>query len=789
MAQIRSTTGIGTRVARREDPRFLTGQGRFADDLDLPGTARLFVVRSPHAHARIVRLDVAAACAADGVLAILTGADVSREGLGGLKCQAFPPPAVGARHYRPPQPLLASDTVRHVGDRLAVVIAETLAQAKNAAELVTVDYEPLPSVTLADAIKDDAAKVWNDAESNISFTIERGNRAAVDEQFGKAAHVASLTIAYPRVSANALEPRSAIAYNDPANGRLTLCTSTQNPYLVRETLADILHMPEVALRVIAPDVGGAFGMKSQVYPEEALVVWAAANLKRPVKWTGERAECLACDTHGRHQIARAAMAFDATGRILAFRTAVDVDLGAYLANWAGVPPLNAAVGYPGTYDIPFIHALSRGVFTNTCSTNPYRGSGKPEATYVMERLLDKAAREMQIDPIELRRRNLIRPSAMPYRTPGGNVYDSGDFEKVMDAACALADWESFAARRRESERRGFRRGIGLAMHCQRAGSQSERMEIRVAPDGGILIYPGTLSTGQGHETIFAQMVCEWLGVSIENVRLKQGDTDDALFGRGTFAQRSTSTGGSALKLAADEVVQKGKRLSAWMLEAAEADIEFKDGVFRIKGTDRQVTFREVAKAAYNGMSLPQGFEIGLSGAGTHPGPNTFPNGCMICELEVEPETGSVELLRLSAVDDVGVAINPLTLEGQLHGSIAQGVGEALLEQAIYSSDSAQLITGSFMDYAMPRAVHIPEVSADYSLVPTKTNLLGTKGGSEAGNVGVPAAVINAIVDALAPLGVDDVALPATPERIWNALRERSLAAGGLPSFPEKKGRT
>jgi aerobic carbon-monoxide dehydrogenase large subunit len=771
-------TGIGAKVVRREDQRFLTGQGRFTDDITLPGTAWLCVVRSPHAHARIASVDVAGARGADGVLAVLTGADVIKEGLGGLPCHAFPQAAPGSHHYRPLQTILATDKVRHVGDRVAIVVAETLAQAKSAAELVAVDYEPLPAVTLADATKSDAPKVWDDSRNNVSFSIERGNRAAVDEQFGKAAHITSLTVAYPRASANAIEPRSAIAYSDPASSRLTLCTSTQTPYLARQTLADVLHIPEAALRVIALDVGGAFGMKSQIYPEEVLVVWAFAKLKRPVKWTGERAECIATDTHGRHQIAESAMAFDADGRIMAFRTAVDVDLGAYLGNSAGVPPLNAAVSYPGTYDIPHVHAVSRGVFTNTCATGPYRGSGKPEATFVMERLLDKAAREMKIDPIAMRRRNLIRPIAMPYKTSGGNIYDCGDFERVLDETIRLADWDGFAARRTESERRGLRRGIGLAMHCQRAGSQSERMEIRVAPDGGIFIYPGTLSTGQGHETMFAQMACEWLGVALDDVQVKQGDTDSALFGRGTFAQRSTSTGGSALKLAADEVVQKGKRLSAWMLEAAEADVEFKDGVFRVKGTDREVSFREVARASYNGIGLPPEFGIGLSGAGTHPGPNTFPNGCMICEVEVEPETGSVEVLRLSAVDDVGVVVNPLTLEGQLHGSIAQGVGEALLEQIVYSPDSGQLITGSFMDYGMPRAEHIPQVSAEYALVPTWTNLLGTKGGSEAGNVGAPPAIINAIIDALSAWGIDDVALPATSERVWNVICTHARVARG-----------
>ncbi len=763
-------TGIGAGVVRREDERFITGQGRFTDDLTLPGMVWACVVRSPHSHARITGIDIEAARAAPGVLAVLTGADVIREKLGTLPCHAFPPLPPGSPFYRPAHTILATDKVRHVGDRVGLVVAETQIQAKNAAELVKVDYEPLPAVTLADALNADAPRVWEDAASNASFTLERGTAAAAAKQFDKAAHITSLTVTYPRVTANAMEPRSAVAYADPASGRMTLCTSTQTPFLVRQTVADILHMPELALRVIAVDVGGAFGMKSQVYPEEILVVWAAAKLKRPVKWTGERSECLTCDTHGRHQIARSAMAFDADGKILAFRTAVDVDLGAYLGNSAGTSSINAAVSYPGTYDISVIHAVVRGAFTNTCSTGPYRGSGKPEATFVMERLLDKAAREMNIDPVALRRRNLIRPVAMPYKTPGGNIYNSGDFERILDQALQLSCWDSFAERRSDSTRQGRLRGIGLAMHCQRAGSQSERMEIRVTPDGGVSVYPGTLSTGQGHETMFAQMMNEWLGVPLDAVHVKQGDTDSILFGRGTFAQRSMNAGGSALKLASDEVVQKGKRISAWLLETAEADIEFECGAFRVKGTDRLVSFSEVAKTSYKGVGLPQELDVGLSGSGAHPGPNNFPNGCMICEVEIDPESGIVDLLNICAVDDVGVIVNPLTLEGQLHGSLAQGIGEALFEQMIYSRDSGQLVTGSFMDYSMPRADHIPNVASGYALVPTKTNLLGVKGGSEAGNVGAPPAIINAIIDALSGFGIDDMPLPATAERIWHAIR-------------------
>jgi carbon-monoxide dehydrogenase large subunit len=437
-----------------------------------------------------------------------------------------------------------------------------------------------------------------------------------------------------------------------------------------------------------------------------------------------------------------------------------------------VAPNNAAISYTNTYDVPLIHTVVYACFTNTSVVGPYRGTAKPEATYVTERLFDKAARELGIDVVEMRRRNLIPASAMPYRTPGGYVFDSGEFAAVLDKALELADWQGFARRRTESERRGKRRGIGLALHCQRAGSQSERMEIRVAQDGSLALHVGTLSTGQGHETAFAQMISSWLGVPLEKVRLVQGDTDKVLYGRGTYAQRSMNAGGSALKLAADEVVRKGKRFAGWLLEADAADIEFEAGVFRVKGTDRQLSLTDVARRAYASPGVPAELGIGLDGAGSHPGPNNFPNGCMVCEVEVDVDTGRVELVALAAVDDVGAVVNPLTLEGQLHGSIAQGLGAVLLEELVYERDSAQLLTGSFMDYAMPRADDLPEIRAGLHLVPTKTNLLGVKGGSEAGNVGVPPAVVHAIIDALTPHGVTDVPLPATPQRVWRLLTPR-----------------
>ncbi|HEX9433334.1 MAG TPA: xanthine dehydrogenase family protein molybdopterin-binding subunit [Burkholderiales bacterium] len=754
-------SGIGAPVRRLEDERFLTGRGCFVDDLLPPGTAFAHVLRSPHAHARIQRIDTAAARAASGVLAVLTGDDVVREGIGALPCAAFPEAG-----FRPLQPILAIDKVRHVGEAVALVVAETSSQAADAAELIEVDYVPLPAVTLEDAQASAAPRVWDEARDNVSFRLERGDQAAVGRAFASAAHVTRVSVAYPRASANPIEPRAVLAFKD------TLWTSAQSPFQVREVLASVFGMPQTELRVVVPDVGGAFGMKSQVYPEEALVLWAARKLERPVKWTASRSESLAADMHGRSQIAEAELALDANGRATALRVSVTIDLGAYLGHHAGVAPNNAAISYTNTYDVPLIHTVVHACFTNTSVVGPYRGTAKPEATYVTERLFDKAARELGIDVVEMRRRNLVPASAMPYRTPGGYVFDSGEFAAVLDKALELADWQGFARRRTESERRGKRRGIGLALHCQRAGSQSERMEIRVAQDGSLALHVGTLSTGQGHETAFAQMISSWLSVPLEKVRLVQGDTDKLLYGRGTYAQRSMNAGGSSLKLAADEVVRKGKRFAGWLLEADAADIEFEAGVFRVKGTDRQLSLTDVARRAYASPGVPAELGIGLDGAGSHPGPNNFPNGCMVCEVEVDVDTGRVELVALAAVDDVGAVVNPLTLEGQLHGSIAQGLGAVLLEELVYERESAQLLTGSFVDYAMPRADDLPEIRAGLHLVPTKTNLLGVKGGSEAGNVGVPPAVVHAIVDALSPFGVTDVPLPATPQRVWRLLTPR-----------------
>jgi aerobic carbon-monoxide dehydrogenase large subunit len=763
-------TGMGDPVRRVEDKRFLTGTGRFVDDLAPPGMAIACFVRSPHAHARILGIETAAAKLSPGVLAILTGEDALRENLGHLECHSFPQSPPGFPSFCPTQPLLAAEKVRYVGEAVALVIAETNAAAKDAVELVEVRYDPIPAVTLIDAHAADAPKVWKEADGNTGFVIESGDAATVDAQFAAAAHVSTIQVSYPRATANSMEPRTALAWREPMDGRFTLCTSAQEPHSVKQTVSQILGIPLQDVRVVAMDVGGAFGMKGQTYPEEALVLWAARKLDRPVKWTAERSEAIATDMHGRGPISDSALALDADGRILAFRTSASVDLGAYLSSFAGVPPRNGAISFPGTYHIPVIHALVRATFTNTSLLGPYRGSGKPEATYVLERLIEQAAREMGIDPIDMRRRNLIPPTAMPYQTAGGYVYDTGNFEAVLDRALELSDWNGFDARRAETEQRGLRRGIGLALHCQRAGTFSERMEIRIGQDGSAALHVGTLSTGQGHETMFAQMVSGWLGLPLSNIRVFQGDTDKVLFGRGTFAQRSMSTGGSALRKAADAVIEKGRRISAWMMEASEEDIDFADGVFSVTGTDRYVSFRDVAAASYRGSGLPSELGVGLDGVGTNEQAYSFPNGCMIAEIEVDTDTGTLRVDRLSAVDDVGVVVNPMTLEGQLHGSIAQGLGESLTEQILYDRESGQLLTGSFLDYGMPRADMMPDIRHDLSLVPSKNNLLGVKGGSEAGNCGVPPAVAHALLDALSAWHLTDIQLPATPERVWQAIR-------------------
>lgn len=763
---------IGQPVLRTEDLRFLTGRGQFVDDIHFPDTAYGYVLRSPHAHARIRRVDTSAARNAPGVLLVLTAADIERDELGELQCRFFP--AVPA--FRPTHPILASNKVRHVGDRVAFVVAEKLDQAKDAAELIDVDYEILPAaVHPADALREGAPRVWDEADGNLCFHIENGNRDEVDAAFATAAHISKLEMHYPRASASPIEPRATIGLFDRYQERYTLHAASQAPFRARDIIAGhVLRIPESNFRVVAPDVGGGFGMKGTVYPEDALVVLAAGKINRPVKWTADRSESFLSDMHGRDLAASGQMALAEDGKILALRAEFIVNLGAYLGYAAGAPAMIATTTLSSVYDLPLVHVSARAVFTNTALLGPYRGSGRPEATYLTERLVDMAAREMGIDPVAIRRRNLIPAAAMPYRTPGGHTYDTGDFGLMLDMALNAADWHGFPARRARSAKRGRHRGIGIGMHCEFSGLQSERMEMRVDQNGSITVLVGTMATGQGHETMFAQMVSDWLHVPFAHIRVLQGDTDRVLFGRGTYAERTATVGGSALKAATNEVIRKGKQLAAFMLDAPEGDVDFDDGFFRVRGTNRSVNFRDVAQKAYAGFGLPAEFGLGLEGVGVFEGAPSYPNGCIVCEVELDPETGAVTLDKMSVADDVGIVINPLMLEGQLLGSIAQGIGQILSEEIIYDRDSGQLLSGSFMDYGMPRADDIPDVDSQFAAIPAKTNPLGVKGGSEAGNIAAPPAIVNAIVDALSGFGIFDLALPVRSEHIWRAMIKPKL---------------
>jgi carbon-monoxide dehydrogenase large subunit len=765
--------GIGQPVRRVEDRRFLTGRARYVDDIDLPHQAHGALVLSPHAHARIRRVDVSHALRIPGVLAVLTGADAARDRLGGIPPNAMPEDMGGPKGYRTFRPLLVADKVRHVGERVAFVVAETAAQAREGAERVEVDYEPLPSaVTVEDAVRDGAAKIWEEWTSNVTFTLMLGKKDAADAAFARARHVVSLRLVNNRLSANALEPRGAIGDYHPADDRYTLYTSTQNPHGVRSMLCRaVFGIPETRLRVVAEDVGGGFGMKGDTYPEEGLVLWASRRCGRPVKWIQTRSEGLLGDDHGRDQVVHGEMALDENGKILAIRAHALHAVGAYVVGAAVVPVLYSLKCIPGPYVVPALHVTSRAVFTNTAPTGPYRGAGRPEAAYLTERLLDRAAAVCGIDPVELRRRNFIAREAMPFAGPTGFVYDSGEFAATTDRCLDLADWTGFAARRAASERRGRLRGRALTYYIEDCGVFNDRMELRFDPSGNVTIVAGTFSHGQGHATTYAQMVSEWLGVPFENIRLVQGDTSQVSFGRGTYASRSVMIGGSALKLAADAVVDKARLLAAHLMEVAAADITFRDGKFQVVGTDRAMPLVEVAKAFYRPAGLPKQFGIGLEASGAWSAePQNFPNGAHVCEVEIDPDTGAVVVDRYVVVDDVGRVVNPLICEGQIQGGLAQGIGQALYEQVAYDPESGQLVSSTFGEYCMPRADDLPDFEMAFHEVPCTTNPLGVKGVGEAGSVGAPPTVINAILDALRPLRVDHIDMPATPGRIWESMR-------------------
>jgi carbon-monoxide dehydrogenase large subunit len=771
--------GIGQAVRRVEDRRFLVGTGRYVDDIDLPRQLYGVAVLSPHAHALIKGIDVTEATALDGVVCVLTGADAVADGLGGLPPKFMPEDMGGPKGYRTSRPLLVKDRVRCVGDRVAYVVAETRARALEASELVQIDYEALPSVVdVEEAIKPGAPLLYEEWKSNISCGVMFGNKDATDAAFAKAAHVTKIRVESNRVSANSIEPRGAIGDYNAADDTYTLYSSSQDPHSMRKTLAEyVFKESESKFRVISPDVGGGFGMKADAYPDDGLVLWASRRCRRPVKWIATRSESLLGDNHGRDQVVHGEMALDAEGKILGIRARSLHGFGAYVASAAVAPLVFALRFIPSVYDVKAFHGVNQGIFLNTSPTGPYRGAGRPEATYLVERLLDKAAAELNLDRIDIRRRNLITNSQFPYSTQTGFVYDSGDFTGILEKCLARADWDGFEKRRLASKAGGKLRGRALSFFIEQGGIFNDRMEIRFSPSGTVSILAGTHSHGQGHATVFAQLVSEFLGIPLQSIRFVQGDTDQVPFGRGTYAARSSMLGGCALRVAADVIIEKGKKMASRLLETAEADIEFKEGKFVVSGTDRAIGIADVAKACYAPAGLPKNFGVGLDGIGSWAAePPNFPNGCHACEVEIDPRTGVTRVDTYTAIDDVGRILNPMICEGQVMGGIAQGIGQALMEKVVYDSESGQLLSGSFSDYAMPRADDMPKFQLELVEIPATTNPLGVKAVGEAGTIGAPVTVINAVIDALRPLGVDHIDMPATPMRVWDAIQSSRKAA-------------
>ena len=775
--------GIGQPVRRVEDRRFLTGHGGYVDDLVRPRQAYAYMFRSPHAHARIRALDTTAAAPAPGVLAVLTGADVAADGLGPIPCLGAVINRDGSTSPVPPRPAMVGDRVRHVGDTVAMVVANSLAQARDAAELIEIDYEPLPAaVETAYALDPGQPTVWDETPGNLAFDWAIGDEAAVERAMRAARHRIGLELVNNRIIVNSMEPRGAIGEYDPGEEAYTLWSSTQGSHFLRNLLAEsIFRIPENRIRVATGDVGGGFGMKLFLYPEHILVLWAAKKIGRPVKWTPERADAFMTDTQGRDNVTRLELALDEGLRFLGLKVATIANMGAYLSNFAPEIPTNSGgVMFSGVYAIPAIHVAVKGAFTHTVPVDAYRGAGRPEAAYAIERLIDVAARRLGVAAAELRRRNLIRPEAMPYATALGLVYDSGDFAHNLDQALAATDIAGLAGRRAEAWARGRYRGLGHCVYIEQSGGGfDEFAELRFDPSGALTILMGTQSSGQGHQTAYAQLAAERLGLAPERVRVLQGDTDAIGFGRGTGGSRSLPVGGAALANAAEKLIAKGRRIAAHLLEAAEADLDFADGMFRIAGTDREIGIDAVARAAFNPPQLPPEIEPGFAESGHFTPPaSTFPNGCHACEVEIDPETGHIDILRYIVVDDFGTVINPLLLKGQVQGGVAQGVGQAMLEHCVYEPQTGQLVTGSLTDYAVPHADTLPAIEFAYNVVPCRTNPLGVKGAGEAGAIGAPPALVNAIVDALAPLGIEHIDMPVTPERLWRTIRaaERRKAA-------------
>ncbi len=770
--------GVGQALRRVEDVRLLTGGGRYTDDIHLAGEAIGFVLRSPHAHAEIGPIDTAAARAAPGVLAVYTAEDLSRDGIGDIRCLTPMPGKGGAKQINPPHPVLARGRVRHVGDPVAFVVAETLAQAKDAAELIEIDYEDLPAVVdTAAALDPSAAQVWDQAPNNLSVHWELGDEAAVQAAIASAAHVARLELINNRLVVNSMEPRNALGAFDTASERFTLTTGTQGSYKLRHQLADhIFKLPADKFHVVTPDVGGAFGMKNFLFAEQVMVLYAARALGRPVRWNGERGESFLSDNHGRDHVTTAELALDKAGHILAIRATIVANMGAYLSNFSTFIPTGCCVKmFSGQYKIPAAYGDVKCVFTNTVPVDAYRGAGRPEAAYIVERLIDAAAFDLGLDPVELRRRNLVAPADMPYKTATGLTYDSGDFPSILERTLTEADHAGLDRRRAHARTQGKLRGLGFACYVEECGgSGNEEARARLDDDGGVTVFVGTQTNGQGHETAYTQILADMFGLTPAQIRVRQGDSDDLPGGGGTGGSRSLLMGGTVITKASDLVIEHARKVASHLLEAAEADLELTEGAFVIVGTDRRVTLGDIAQAAAGeGPSLPEDLRGPVEAHAKHGGAKmTYPNGCHACEVEIDPATGIVRLLRYVIVDDFGTLVNPLLAAGQVIGGTAQGIGQALLENTVYDAESGQLLTGSFMDYCMPRADDFPEI--ELSMIedfPCATNDMGVKGAGEAGSIGASPAVINAVLDALKPLGVRQIDMPATPEKVWRAIRD------------------
>ena len=777
---------VGQPVPRSEDPVLLRGAGRYSDDETLPGQAHAVVVRSRHAHGTLRGVDAAAARAMPGVLGIVLAADLEAGGIGPMP-SGHNRMADGSDAPRPPQPPLTSDKVRYVGDPVGLVVAETLGQARDAAEAVLLDVDPLPATTTASAALAPGAPLVHDSvPGNLALTYQAGDAAAVAAAFARAAHVTRLAVRNSRVVVAPLEPRSALASFEADTGRYTLRVGCQGVFGLRNGLADLLGVEPAQMRVLTGRVGGSFGMKAFPYPEYPALLHAARVLGRPVKWTDERSGSFVSDSHGRDAEVEAELALDAEAHFLAVRLTVAGNLGAYLGNVAMLPTtVNALKNVVGTYATPHVEVHTRCAFTNTTPVGPYRGAGRPEGNLYMERLVDQAAAELRLDPADLRRRNHIRPDALPYTAPSGMHYDSGDFPALLDHALRLADWDGFPARRAESTRRGRLRGRGIGQYLEVTAPPTREMGgLRFGDDGTVTFITGTLDYGQGHATPFAQVIADRLGVPFEAIRLVQGDSDRLVAGGGTGGSKSLMASGTAAVEACALVVETGREAAAQALEAASGDIEFERGRFVVAGTDRGVGLMELAAWLRANAGLP-GLPESLDVTHVHESsPSAFPNGCHVAEVEVDPETGHVAVVRYAAVNDFGVEVNPLLVRGQVQGGIVQGIGQALLEQVAYDADG-QLLSGSFMDYALPRAEDAPSFTLASHPVPARTNALGVKGCGEAGCAGSLPAVMNALMDALRQAGIAHLDMPATSERVWRAIRTagRTEATVSEPASP------